>query len=139
MIETSAVSSSIARATCSASSSPSASTGTRVTRQPSASSAASGATTEGCSTLDATMWRRPEPRAGAAQHSTVLFDSVAPPVKRTSSGSTPISDATLARPISTCARAVLPSACTLEGLPGQSRNTRAIVSTTSSRTGVVAL
>jgi hypothetical protein len=114
--DTSAVSGSRASATSSAERSPSASTSSRVIRQPRDSRSSRGASTEGCSTLELTTWR-PRPSAGATAHSVVLFDSVAPAVKITSPGSTPSSDATWSRAPSTSARAALPSACTLEGLP----------------------
>jgi len=67
------------------------------------------------------------------------FASVPPDVNTISSASAPTSRATSARAFSTAARAARPGACVLDGFPGSARNTSAIASATSGRTGVVAL
>ena len=69
----------------------------------------------------------------------MLLASVAPDVNSTSRAAAPTSSATCSRARSSTARAAAPSACVLDGLPQRSRSAAAIASTTSGRTGVVAL
>jgi hypothetical protein len=68
-----------------------------------------------------------------------LFASVPPEVNTTSSSSHWSSAATCPRAFSTASRAERPNAWALEGLPKWSRRNGIIASTTSGRTGVVAL
>ena len=68
-----------------------------------------------------------------------LLDSVPPDVNTTWEGTQPSSDATSSRARSTASWASCPMACPLEGLPKWSRQKGNIRSTTSGRTGVVAL
>ncbi len=132
---TSAVFFRVAASIASAVTQPCASGATRVTSTPRVSSVRSGSSTDGCSIEVVTTWS-PGP---SKPKSSVLFASVAPAAKRTVPGCAPIRAAKSAREASTRSRAAAPSAYTLDGLPQPLRRASPIASTTSGRTGVVAL
>src|SRR5438093_289196 len=123
-----------AATTSSAATRPSPSTGTTVSRTPSAASARAVSSTEACSIAVVT---RP---AGArtTPRNARLFASVAPLVNTISAGPAPMSAATSARAASTAPRARAPSRCALDGFPGLPRQ-RSMASRASGRSGAPAL
>jgi len=133
MIETSTVSSRMARATASGSTRPSASTLTYVIVQPRFSRSRHESISEMCSIAEVTTCR---PGARWANPLMArLFASVALAVKITPAGAPANSRATLARAPSSDARASRPSECWAFGLPTPpSRNGR-ITATTRGSTG----
>ena len=71
----------------------------------------------GCSTAVVTMCGRILPAASTTPMSAMLFASVPPLVKTTSSGEQPSSPATCPRAPETASAAGAPAQCVLEGLP----------------------
>ena len=120
-----------------ASARPSASTGTRSTAKPDASSRATGSTIAGCSIGPVTTCPG-EVSAPARPKTARLFDSVPPEVKITSDGSAPRIRATVSLACSHARRADRPNACRLSAFP-PARKCGRIASRTSGSIGVVAL
>ena len=139
MTETSAVSVRIAAAIDSGATTPRASGGTRVTVNPSRSSASAACRTASCSTALTITWRPFRGRARAPPITPMLSDSVPPLVKTISAGVAFRSVATWARASSIAPFDSWPKAWTLDAFPKCSPKYGSIASRTSGRTGVLAL